>query len=490
MDEIARLEREIASLQRQLEKQSRDAEKKRQNIANENLKKLRAYEARMQKDLDRHDKNVQKEYEKLLKEYQKSIDKSFQEEKLALDADYQRLLADTRQKESEWKQKTEELDQLVANLKMKSQTRNEKSLEEAQRHFEEAKAELIEVNGKPHEKFAPKQVEVYHRTIKEAAMLAKSGLYEAAIAIFISARSGLRRLGFDIDEEYRDWARLYDLYKDKVLFLHTMMIDELSEWFSFAENRDLKVENASSEDRDRAGKSINYWSCGVYGDLSNRLAAFGMGIGKAEKESIPVYLKKENSISSEELEKRVKELDEMETEFVKVQSLYKERYKASCERADWGESIIDFFCDEINLTWLESESGYRETDPETEDTHAYTQYMLMQYGNNYDRVDTREWLGLVFSNAIGTEIFIYIVPYEKGLTVENRIILYVDFTGSSDDSYSRQILSHICECLGLADDEIISFADDVDELKANINPMLRETGRSIETRLRREQRRT
>lgn len=32
--------------------------------------------------------------------------------------------------------------------------------------------------------------------------------------------------------------------------------------------------------------------------------------------------------------------------------VYKNRYRASCQRSEWGESIIDYFVDELNLEWL------------------------------------------------------------------------------------------------------------------------------------------
>ena len=61
MDEIKRLERQIRELQEELQKQNFQAARMRQELADENLRKLQAYQAEMQTNLDRHDKEVQKE---------------------------------------------------------------------------------------------------------------------------------------------------------------------------------------------------------------------------------------------------------------------------------------------------------------------------------------------------------------------------------------------------------------------------------------------
>lgn len=208
-------------------------------------------------------------------------------------------------------------------------------------------------------------------------------------------------------------------------------------------------------------------------------------IGEAEKEGVLQYLKKEQSISMEELKKNISEIDTMNEELEKAVTLYKERYNASCQRADWGEMIIDFLTDEINLVWIDDESHFREVSSEVGEKIDYLQYMELQYGEEYDAVDTREWLELVFTNSMETKIFIYIVPYEKDSHVENRLVIYVDYTGAVNEDYSRQIYSHICESIRLEDDDgIVNFASDVDQLKTNVNATLRAAGKSIESKIR------
>ncbi len=485
MDEIRRLENQIRELQRELERQNTEAARMRQNLANENLRKLRAYEAEMQTNLDQHDKAVQREYEKRLKEYQRSVNEEIQERQLQMDVDYQKLLVSTQQKEREWIEKTQQLEQLISELKKNTQDKDSASAYEAKKYMTEAALKYKDVEKKPHEKFFPKRIKMYHTAICEARTLQIRGLNEAAIAIFISARSGLSRLGFDVDEQFEEWNVQYQLFKSKVGLIHMKLMDELAVWHSFAKGTSTETRKLSESEKEEAKKSINYWSGGIYGEISNRVAVFGKEIGEAEKEGVLQYLKKEQSISMEELKKNISEIDTMNEELEKAVTLYKERYNASCQRADWGEMIIDFLTDEINLVWIDDESHFREVSSEVGEKIDYLQYMELQYGEEYDAVDTREWLELVFTNSMETKIFIYIVPYEKDSHVENRLVIYVDYTGAVNEDYSRQIYSHICESIRLEDDDgIVNFASDVDQLKTNVNATLRAAGKSIESKIR------
>ena len=135
------------------------------------------------------------------------------------------------------------------------------------------------------------------------------------------------------------------------------------------------------------------------------------------------------------------------------------------------------------MEWVESESHFRIPDENILKSSDYQEYMVSLFGEDYEKADMRQWLELVFENASDTKIFIYLVPNEKGNKVENRIVLYIDYAGASNEEYSRQIYLHICESIGLEEDGIISYAADVSDLKNNANRTLRDTGKSIEKKI-------
>ncbi|MDE6024277.1 MAG: hypothetical protein K2G45_02385 [Lachnospiraceae bacterium] len=486
MDEIHRLENQIKQLQEELEKQNKEAAKMRQRLSDENLRRLKEYEREMQSNLDQHDRDVQMEYERLLNEYQRSVNAEIQEQQLAMDVEYQKLLATTQAKEREWIEKSQQLESLITELKKSTQEKDQISAQESDKYMLEAGMAYKEVEKKPHEKFFPKRIKPFHTAICEARTLAKSGLNEAAIAIYISTRSGLNRLGFDVDEQYDEWIRQYSIFKNKVGLLHIQTTDELAFWVNMSANKTVKTDDLSEAEKNEARIQINYWSTGEYGNICKRLSEFAKEISEVEKTSPTEYLKREDSYDIDVLKKSITELDEMLGKFKDLSVLYKERYNASCERADWGELIIDFFEGEINLEWLEEETHFKDAEADVLVAVDYEQYMQHIYGQEYDKVDAREWLELVFQNSQETDIYIYIVPYEKGTHVENRVVLYIDYSGAVNDDYSRTIYAHIMESIRLEEDNgVINFTTDINELKTNMNTTLRETGQSISKKMQR-----
>lgn len=480
MDEIRRLEFRIRELQRELQRQNSEAARLRQSLADENLRKLQAYQAEMRTNLDRHDKNVQREYERLLQEYQRSTNEQIQEQQLKMNTEYQKLLVSMQQKEQEWMEKSRQLEALITELKKNTLEKDQVSAQEADKYMTEAALTYKDIEKKPHEKFFPKRLLNFYNAIREARTLFKSGLNEAAIAISISAKSGLNRLGYEVDEQYEEWKRQYFIFKNKVGLLHMKLSDELLIWKKFSTNQISPSLN--DEEKNLCLIEVNFWAKGEYGELSNRLAEFGREISKAESMGIDNYLKDENSMDSDELKRYIDELDQMNKTFDGISEAYKERYSASCQRADWGELMIDFLEDEINLTWIESDSHFKLIEEEGKE---FISYMKSKYGELYEKTDIREWLELAFDNPMDSRIYVYIIPYEKNNKVENRLVLYIDYNGAENEDYSRQIYSHVKESIRLEEDDgIINFTTDVNQLTANLNATLRETGKSLEKKIK------
>jgi len=483
LDEIRRLENQIRELQRELQRQNSEANRMRQNLANENLRKLQQYQSEMQSNLDQHDKEVQREYERLLNEYQRSANEEIQEQQLKMDIEYQKLLISMQQKEQEWMEKSKQLENLIAELKKNTSEKEHVSAQEADRYTTEAALAYKDVEKKPHEKFFPKRILTFYNAIREARTLFKSGLNEAAIAISISAKSGLNRLGFEIDDEFEQWKIRYSVFKGKVALLHLKFGDELKTWKNFSQNNSFEVKD---EEKEKLHKEIDFWTKGEWVKVNTRLSEFGREIAKVEKLGMTEYLKQEDSVSSEQIKAYIEELDEMIRHYENLSQLFKSRFLSSCERAEWGESIIDFMVDEINLDWIEEDSHYRIIE-NGQETPEYSSYMNLKYGSYYDKEDIRDWLELVFDNPMETRIYIYVVPYEKDVNVENRLVIYIDYEGAENEDYSRQIYEHIKESIRLEDDDgIINFATDVNQLTTNMNTTLRETGKSLEKKIRRK----
>lgn len=481
--DLRTLENEINQLQIQFERNKRETERIRRNLVSENRRELDEYQERMITTLDSHDANVQNTYENLLKKYRDSVDRTIQNEQLKMDMQYQKLLADTEEKERKLLEKSQEIKKLTENLRQSTENKARVSKEEANKYMTETALLYKEVEKTPHEKFYPHRLNSFYTAICEGRTLYKAGLFEATIAIAISARTGLSRLKFDINESYENWQRQYYLWKTRTGLLHLQLTDEVKTWFD--EVNSLNLKTLDKELKKKLSIEINYWSYGEYGYISNEIAEMGKEIGKAQKMGETAYLKTASGIDSEKMGEYIKKLDNLTERFNKMKILYKNRYRASCLRSEWGEKIITFFEDELNLVWMDNIGGFRAVEAERSSKADYFRYMEIKYGKDYSKVDTRDWLELVFENSTGTRIMLYIVPYEKDTNVENRFILYIDFSGSENLEYARQIYAHIVEVLNIENgEEIVTFTDNVSDLTLNSNTELRATGKLIEKRIR------
>ena len=91
----------------------------------------------------------------------------------------------------------------------------------------------------------------------------------------------------------------------------------------------------------------------------------------------------------------------------------------------------------------------------------------------YNNQDFREWLRIVFENSSEDNIYIYIEPVEENGHVKNHVILHIDYNGSENEIYSRDIYRHVQEAAGLTDEiesgtEDTKITRDIEQTKTKI----------------------
>lgn len=485
MDEIRQLEQEIRALQAQLRRQSTDAAQARQRLTDENRRNLESYQADMRRAIRDHDSDTQAEYERLLRQYQASISSDVQVELAKMDADYNRLLNDVKQSETLLLQKNQELEQAIAAIRSDVSRRNEGSSQEAKAYLQSATSVFHTIKVKPHEKFMPKRLQIFFNAIKDGQQLFKAGLFEAATAVAISAKSGLVRLGYNIDDKVEEWDKQFDLFSLKLNYLQTKIQQELSDWESFTGN----PSNGDTEKRARNLIEINFWSRGGFADVFQTAKKYQRILGAFSQAGKDAYLKQADSPSIDDLKKYIEDIEKADKSLSDLSGLYKKRFSASCERTEWGEAIIDFLTTEINLEWIEALTGHKDATPEVLVSKDFLDYVKSQYGDPGITEDIREWLKIVFENSSENQIYVYILPLEAHGNVVNHIILHIDYGGPEQELYSRDIYQHICEAIQLTDDSdgIVNYAADVTELKVSENKVYSETGKDLE-RMKRQNR--
>jgi len=485
MDEIRRLEQEINALQAQLRQQNAEAAQARQSLVADNRRQLDSYQAEMRRAIRDHDSTTQAEYERLLSQYQSSISSDVQIELCRMDANYSRLMDDVKRSEEMLLQKNQELEQAITAIRSDVSRKNEGSSQEAKTYLQNATGSFHEIEAKPHEKFTPNRLQIFFNAIKDGQQLYKAGLFEAATAVAISAKSGLERLGYTIDDKVEEWDQQFDLFSMKLSYLQGKVQQELADWEAHTGN----ASDGDAETRTRNLIEINFWCRGEFAEIVQVAKRYQGYITVFSQMGKDAYLKQADSPSVDDLKKYIEEIDRADRRLSELSGLYKLRYDASCERAEWGEDIIDFLTSEINLEWIEQLTGYKEADVDVIISKDFIDYVKSKYGDPDMKQDPREWLKVVFDNSSGSRIFVYILPLEATNNVVNHIILHIDYGGPEQEMYSRDIYQHICEAIQLVDggDGIVNYAADVNELKVSENRGYSETGKDLE-RMKRQNR--
>lgn len=478
MDEIRRLEQEINALQAQLRQQNAEAARVRQSFIDDNRRSLESYQADMRRAIRDHDSDTQAEYERLLRQYQNSISSDVQIEIAKMDADYNRLLNDVKRNEALLLQKNHELEQAIAAIRNDVTRRNEGNSQEAKEYLQHAASTFRVVEAKPHEKFMPKRLQIFFNAIKDGQQLFKAGLFEAATAVAISAKSGLERLGYSIDDKAEEWNKQFDLFSLKLSYLQSKIQQELADWEQFTGD----LSSGKSEIRTQNLIAINFWCRGEFANIVQTAKKYQKYITVLSQVGKDAYLKQTESPSVDDLKKYIEEIEDTDRRLSELSDLYKKRYSASCERSEWGEEIIDFLTTEINLIWIEQNTGFKEATPEVLVSKDYLDYIKSQYRDLTITEDMREWLKIVFENSSENQIYVYILPIEAHGNVVNHIILHIDYGGPEQEMYSRDIYQHICEAIQLTEgnDGVVNYAADVNELKVSENKVYSETGKDLE----------
>ena len=472
-DRVRQLEQEINALQQQLRQQNQQAEQERQRIIDEQKRAIGYYQEDMRRAVREHDEKTKQEYERMLKEYQQSIEREMQGEAAGMSAEYRRLAKEVKRSEEQLARKNQELEQQVQAIRNDLSARNQGSSREAKEYLLHATNEFHQIETKPHEKFMPKRLTIFYNAIKDGQQLYQAGLFEAATAVAISAKSGLERLGYQIDDKAAEWDRQYDLFLMKLNYLAAKVQQELSDW----EETIAEPSGKNAELRKKHLVEINYWSKGEFADIVQAMNRYRK-IASIGKEA---YLKQPDSANTDQLKDYIKDIAKLDERLQLLHDLYPLRYTASCQRADWGESIIDFLSDEINLEWHEELTGYRQATEEVLSSRCFQEYVKMNFDGESVTEDTREWLKLVFENASGNKIYIYLVPVEAKRNVENRVIIHIDYGGAEQELYSRDIYQHVCEAIQSPD--AVKYAADINELKMNTNKSFSDTAKDLEKNL-------
>ncbi|MDR2136847.1 MAG: hypothetical protein LBO68_01040, partial [Synergistaceae bacterium] len=418
------------------------------------------------RDYKRQTTQMRRRYEESLREYQGEVDGKILDLRLHEDEEYRKLTDALQAAEREWAEKNDELERLIADLRKGRLEKDRMDEAEALRSVEVALRACERVGETPHELFFPKRLDLFGNAIKDAESLQKMGMNEAAAAISISTRFGVERLGYDVNDLRDEWEHRFLTFQEKIGTLLNALEKELSAWAREREGKDAasndlgglgglskmdEISNMGKMEKRMRSIEVDYWSKGEFLEIKRRAEKYGQWIDGVKTMGIDKYLKTEGALGLDALNADILKAGELSLALTKLSGLYKARYRASCQREDWGTALIDFMTGEIDLTLIEGESGYRRASEEVLQSSCFRDYVRQTYGEDVTE-DTREWLELTFENAMNTRIFVYIVPTEKNGEVKNDVMLYTDHNGSRDGTFDLEIYHHVLEALSFSED--------------------------------------
>jgi hypothetical protein len=460
-------------------------DKMRRDLEREQSRKLASAREELKRNLASHDRDAQRKYGEMLREYGENVKEDAMRIKLEMDAKYRELAAQTERYEREWKERLREMEFEARLHKSEASARERMSGDEAVRSIENAAKIYAAVDSTPHRLFYPNRINAFYGALKDAADLHRMGLHEAAAAISISVRSGVERFGYDVRDKQYEWARSFSVLKARVGAAHLRLGSELLEWVRCANPAETRqIRKFSPEEKRRAEIEMDYWSKGVYSKSRAEIDRLGSLIAHIIKVGPDSYLKRKDAVGTDELVRMLGRVNETEMALDELGDLCETRYEASCIRKQWGDKIIDFFEGEINFEWLPDESGWREADEETASGETFREYVKLAHPEETSAQDTREWLALAFHNRAGSKVFVCLIPEERGQSVINRVLLYVDHAGNDPD-FAREIYSHLMESLGVSEEDgVVALVEDISRVSMSLDPSYRSAGLSLEKLLK------
>lgn len=474
MDEIQRLEEQLRWLRQEMGDLERQAANDRQNLVEENKRQLLACRTEMERTLQSHDRSTADAFEKLVADYQRKLNANLNLELSNMDEQYRRLVSAVEASRAQIEKKNRELAQAVEQLKFNSQNKEKTGSTSAIEYLRESQQALSAVEQKPHEKFAPNRLGVFSRSIQDAIRLFQSGLYEAAMGVAISAKAGLERLGFSIDEDVDNWEAQFELLSIKTKYLSARLDEVLSEW-----EKHTALEG-TTRDLDRTMAEVDHWTYGEFSKIYKAVADTRQLVNLVKSTGEKTYLKTPQSVGTERISEMATALDALSSRLSAACPLHISRFEASCQRSEYADRLISYFTNELNCIWKEENTGYREPAEEVRTSEPFITYMRIHYGDNAPQEDDRQWLRVDFIDSGDNTIHIYILPVETSTEVKNQVMLTIDSPHEVEESYVQVLSSQIEEAVQNRENRLVYYVPDAKTLRASPEKALRDLGRDME----------
>lgn len=398
---IQQLRSRVRELEGLISAQEQSSNRRIQQIQQEQKTEIEAIKRRVAEDVRRNQANseamIERFQEEMVSLHNRTINKLRDEYNLL----EKKVEAYRREYESCITQLKSELEALKKSLEKSQQAEATNAEIEIERLEKEKQA----TEDVPHDFFCKGKYDIYVNELDEAKALKKCGMFQAAIAVAISAQISLQILRNDVKRGLGTWNEIYMRYKH--------VVESVFHQLETKEYRP-KIANCALYD----DLLLDFWTEGEFIKKLTEVKVHMETIKTIDEEGPVKYLKKNRSTTKEQLVKDTDRMLIMPKEQNIMYSFAKSALEKSVERFCFLQELSDYYCETQNFEeeFLSFESAICSKIDDSFRTG------LKWAGMSVDSIeDIREACHLKLVHA-GAEYYFSIYPHKKKTYVENVLV--------------------------------------------------------------------
>jgi len=394
---------------RTIEKKNKDLEEKIRNIETvlerNNSAKFNEFKSVMRRQLQENDANRRSEYESRLAELKFDISSEIDSSQREVMNQYDTLRKEILDARREFEEENARLKRYLDKIVKSDAEKDERRRVEAEKAIGEAHDCMLEVNELPCETFFRGKIQIHNETLANAKSLIKDKLYQAAIAVSVSAKAAISIFGIDVKKQVEAWEREYKKLKERVDSIVKVRDAWYTEWIEMED--DPVLQNRQSADTD-----ICFWTNNEYEKCKDKVEELENLVKTISEMGTTKYLKGKDPISFEQLSQKCIEADELMDKQKILFDLYANCLDAEAERFTWAKSIVKYLKEEKSFRYDKDASGCDSFVP-SQINKDYIKRYLDMYKED-DTSDIRGIYRLFFDREDGLKVEIGIIPIRIG----------------------------------------------------------------------------
>lgn len=418
-EQIRNIEKKNKELEEKIKKYEKDFES-RNNAKFDEFRRL------MRLQFQEHNEKTRSEYESRLAKLKYDISSEIEGSEREILEQYDVIRKEMLKARREFEEENARLQRKIDSIAENDARVDEQQHKDAEEQLKEAYETLSEVDELPCETFYSGKLSIHNTTVESVKDLIKRKLYQAAIAVSISAKAAISIFGIDVKKQMELWEKEYRKFEGKVKSLVKMRDDWHSEWIEAEEDENLSNKECADID-------ICFWTNNEYEKCKNKVEEWEKLINSISETGITKYLKGKEIIGFDQLMQMSVEADALADNQKLLYDLYSNCLAAYDERYIWADRIIKYLKEEKSFNFDSNSSGY-DSIPAVQIKKDYIRKYLKMYDLDGSE-DVRGMFRMFFdrNDGDGLKVEIGIIPIRIGCSsvVQNIVRFHVNLNDRS-----------------------------------------------------------